>query len=233
MVSPGAVEMIPGTDSTIAARLRAAGAIIVGKTSINDFALTGNNATSTLNGQGRQRLRPDAHSRRLQRRLRHRRQRGLRRDPPTAEETGSSITNPASAGLDRRPEAHVRHRAQHRRLPRWRATSATTTAASARASADAARMIGRHGRPELHRPETESCRRQHPARRLREIHRRPPERARRQGDRRAEPRRPGASATRTSPTRRPARCSTASSTTSAPAARRSSTTRSSTPSGSR
>ena len=95
-IQPGAVEMIPATDSAQVARLRAAGAIIIGKTSINDFALTGNNATSTLNGTVGNAYNP-------------------MRTPggssggsgvavaagfvplATAEETGSSITNPSSA----------------------------------------------------------------------------------------------------------------------------------------
>lgn len=90
------VEMVPGTDSVQVARLRAAGAIILGKTNIGDFARTGNNSNSTLNGMTRNAYNPA-------------------RTPggssggsgvavatgmavlATAEETGSSITNPASA----------------------------------------------------------------------------------------------------------------------------------------
>jgi amidase len=95
VVSPGAVEMIPATDSPIVARLRNAGALILGKTSVCDFSRVGAHSNSSLNGITR-----NAYD--------------IGRTPggssggsgtavslglatiATAEETGSSITNPAS-----------------------------------------------------------------------------------------------------------------------------------------
>jgi amidase len=94
-VSPGAVEMIPATDSPIVARLRASGALILGKTSVCDFSRVGAHSNSSLNGLTR-----NAYN--------------ISRTPggssggsgaavsiglaaiATAEETGSSITNPSS-----------------------------------------------------------------------------------------------------------------------------------------
>jgi amidase len=92
----GAIDLIPSQDCTEVARLRAAGALITGKTNVCDFYLTGNNSNSTLNGDTR-----NAYN--------------TIRTPggssggsgvavatgmatiATAEETGSSITNPSSA----------------------------------------------------------------------------------------------------------------------------------------
>jgi amidase len=92
----GGVEMIPDTDAPLVARLRAAGAIILGKTNVPDFSTTGSNSTSTLGG------------------ITHNAYNPLRTPGgssggsavavatgmavlATAEETGSSITNPSSA----------------------------------------------------------------------------------------------------------------------------------------
>ncbi len=92
----GAIDLIPLQDCTQVARLRSAGALILGKTNVNDFYRTGNNSNSTLNGNTR-----NAYD--------------ISRTPggssggsgvavatgmaciATAEETGSSITNPSSA----------------------------------------------------------------------------------------------------------------------------------------
>jgi Asp-tRNA(Asn)/Glu-tRNA(Gln) amidotransferase A subunit family amidase len=94
--STGAIDLIPSQDNTQVARLRAAGALILGKTNVCDFYRTGNNSNSTLNGDTR-----NAYD--------------TSRTPggssggsgvavatgmtciATAEETGSSITNPSSA----------------------------------------------------------------------------------------------------------------------------------------
>ena len=94
--SPGAINLIPSQDCTEVARLRTAGALILGKTNVCDFYLTGNNSNSSLNGNTK-----NAYD--------------ITRTPggssggsgvavatgmaciATAEETGSSITNPSSA----------------------------------------------------------------------------------------------------------------------------------------
>jgi Asp-tRNA(Asn)/Glu-tRNA(Gln) amidotransferase A subunit family amidase len=92
----GGIEMIPETDAPLVARLRAAGAIILGKTNVPDFSRTGSHSTSSLAGATHNAYNPA-------------------RTPggssggsavavatgmavlATAEETGSSITNPSSA----------------------------------------------------------------------------------------------------------------------------------------
>ncbi|MCC5830958.1 MAG: amidase [Phycisphaeraceae bacterium] len=92
----GGVDIIPGTDAPLVARIREAGAIILGKTNVPDFSRSGTNSTSSLMGATL-----NAYD--------------ITRVPggssggsgvavatgmatiSMAEETGSSITNPASA----------------------------------------------------------------------------------------------------------------------------------------
>ncbi|HLL88683.1 MAG TPA: amidase, partial [Tepidisphaeraceae bacterium] len=92
----GGVEMVPATDSPLVARLRDAGAIILGKTNVPDFSRSGTNSTSSAIGPTRNpfdRSRVPGGS-----------SGGTGVAVATgmavmgmAEETGSSIRNPASA----------------------------------------------------------------------------------------------------------------------------------------
>ena len=92
----GGIDIIPETDAPLVERLRAAGAIILGKTNVPDFSRTGTHSTSSLEGA--------THNAYVWDRVPGGSSGGSGVAVATsmavvgmAEETGSSITNPASA----------------------------------------------------------------------------------------------------------------------------------------
>ena len=165
----GGVEMIPETDSALVARLRAAGAIILGKTNVPDFSRTGSNSNSSLAGIDAQRLQPRADAGRVERRLRrgrgdgHGRARDGRRNRIVDHQ-------PVVGRVDRGHQADVRHGAVVGRVSVAGLFSGhgwPIRQDGARRGAD----VRHHGGTELRRSQAESQRRRRAAGRICEVHR--------------------------------------------------------------
>ena len=92
----GGIDLIPETDAPVVARLREAGAIIIGKTNIPEFSRSGNNASTSWDGDTFNAyditLQPGGSSSGTAMAVA-----GSFAVVGTAEETGGSIQNPASA----------------------------------------------------------------------------------------------------------------------------------------
>lgn len=92
----GGIDLIPETDAPVVARLRAAGAIIIGKTNIPEFSRSGNNASTSWDGDTFNAyditLQPGGSSSGTAMAVA-----GSFAVVGTAEETGGSIQNPAAA----------------------------------------------------------------------------------------------------------------------------------------
>jgi len=92
----GGVDLLPGTDSPVVARMRAAGCVILGKTNVPVLSATGSHANDSWAGPTLNAVDPAFHARWQQCGNGNGRGRESGRPRPR-EETGGSIQNPASA----------------------------------------------------------------------------------------------------------------------------------------